>query len=297
MNKKVIFVILWLTFSFSLLAQKQREVPVSQEDCLSEPGNTPEDCIEPSTESVPQSAPIPSQSVRVPAQAGEPVIKSERELELEQRLVDLQGLVSRDRMIQLRAQQIDLEEKIKKEKRRLQKIGDEDSSVRKARKQIEKQEKAEKEMRQRIADARSMAKVEGCGDPVFSFGQPDNLADDQMWVDIRAASFPNSKYRMFTGAKYFRQYMQIRIINHVRGPAVDIEWNDRAFKGVVVKNLCPGGRVTLMREREPLVDDNMMTVQLQVIRHDGRTMYPQQYMMSAWDYQRGTFPIYQIPVY
>lgn len=248
-----------------------------------------------------------SQQVLAPAVTARPVAQliprvvveetpeQEENRKLREKITNLEALTSRDKMIQLRAAEIDLQQKIKTEQRRLQKNKDEDSSARQAREEMEEREKAEREMQQRIIDARSMAKVEGCGDPTFSFTPPENLPDTQMWVDVRAASFPRSKYRMFTGAKYFRQYMQIRIINPVRGPAVDIEWNDRAFRGVVVKNLCPGGRVTLMREREPMVDDSMVTVQIQVIRHDGRVMYPQQYMMSSWDYQRGTFPIYQIP--
>lgn len=201
----------------------------------------------------------------------------------------LASQAARDEIIKRRAQQIDLQKEID----RLQKVrrNEEDPIARKARKEIEKQEEKEWKYKKLLEDASVRSKVEGCKDPIFSFDQPVDLDPQQMWVKLNAAALPPSR---ILGVPYSRQWIQIRVINPMRATAVDIEFNDRYLTGVVVKNLCPGGRVTLYRQRVPWVDDNQMRISLNAIRSDGR-ITQRSYSVSAWDYRRGQFPTWILP--
>lgn len=293
-------VILWLSFSLSMWAQKapERTKPAIQ----SWEAEETKKLIEPPPPPTQSTGAVETQKVKNPSESQSSVWRktttveetlAEENEELREKVRLLEQLTDRDELIRLRAEVLQAEKALKDAKKKNRK--EEDRFSGQARKEMEKDDEARRKMEERVSDARSMAKVHGCGDPIFSYNLPDNLPDTQMWVDIRAASFPNSKYRMITGAKYFRQYLQIQIINHPDGPPVDILWNDRGFRGIVVKNLCPGAHLTLMREREPMADNQNVEVQIQVIRRDGRVLHPQQYWMYSGDWQRARFPIYHIP--
>lgn len=201
----------------------------------------------------------------------------------------LASQAARDEIIRRRAEQIDLQKEID----RLEKVRrkDEDPSVRKARKELEKREEKEWKYQKLLEDASGRAKVEGCKDPIFSFDQPADLDPQQMWVKLNAAALPPSRIR---GVPYSRQWIQIRVVNPARENSVDIEFNDRYLTGVVVKNLCPGGRVTLYRQRVPWVDDRLMRISVTAIRSDGK-ISQRSYNISAWDFRRGQFPTWILP--
>lgn len=201
----------------------------------------------------------------------------------------LASQAARDEIIRRRAEQIDLQKEID----RLEKVRrkDEDPAARKARKELEKKEEKERKYQKLLEDAAVKAQVEGCKDPIFSFDQPADLDPQQMWVKLNAAALPPSR---ILGVPYSRQWIQIRIFNHPDAKAVDIEFNDRYLTGVVVKNLCPGGRVTLYRQRVPWVDDNQMRISLNAIRSDGR-ITQRSYTVSAGSQRRGQFPTWKLP--
>lgn len=156
-------VILWLSFPCILLAQvlpeRTKPTTVGCWDCQVSAA------VE-EIKSVPKAPVIVSLPKPTPA-ASEETPDEEEIRELRKQVADLQRLGARDKMISLRAAQIDLENKIKKEQKRMQKIKDEDSSARKARKEMEKRENAERKTRERFALAWSNAKPKcrGSQDP------------------------------------------------------------------------------------------------------------------------------------
>lgn len=245
--------------------------------------------------SVPVETPAPAKTLEAPPAIGKNEVQDSM-LPPDKRhnaQVDDTGFLSsqaaRDEIIKRRAEQIDLQKEID----RLQKVRrkEEDPAARKARKDLEKQEEREWKHKKLLEDASVQAKVEGCKDPIFSFDQPVDLDPHQMWVKLNAAALPPSR---ILGVPYSRQWIQIRVFNHPDAKAVDIEFNDRYLTGVVVKNLCPGGRVTLYRQRVPWVDDNQMRISLNAIRSDGRTTQ-RSYTVSAGSQRRGLFPTWNLP--
>lgn len=297
MSTKTVFVILWLTFFSFLSAQAPERTKPAQEvvgdwGVQTPPSPAVKQQPVPQLRSLPTPPPMEDSNRQSMIPPGLREKKQESfELEsLKQELELIKSQVARYKVIDLRAQELRLRKKIADEEKKRRR--EEDEADKKAREEMERKEKQEREYKEALILARANAQINGCSDVVFSKYQPPDLELGQMWVDTDATTLSNSKLR---GTIFSRQWIQLRIISDPRGPLMDIEVNDRILNGVVVKNLCPGGRITLFRERSPVNDGNQMTFSVKAIRStDGRVMETS-YYLSVWDLDRGKFPTWTIP--
>ena len=177
-----------------------------------------------------------------------------------QRVEARQNETPQERLIRLRAEQIELEEAIKKAK--LEVATSDSPAMRKARAEFEKAEKKTAEVEEKARKAIANSGLQGC---------------DPSTVQVHPDAVP---YRSISST------VRIRVFNPESVP-VNIE---DSRHGLIVRGLCPGGSLTLFRARS-LVDPDYLQFRFiaRAMTPDGRMLMDESpsYTLSSHDWSSG----------